>query len=162
MLKLVNLKLSDKNDNVVECEDGLLNLQDGIRRANISSDNRKYIIAEFQKCNNPFSPKRSKIIIQNTKLINGETHYFWFASSPRELEQFLNKDVEGCYIKTFFTKPYIINDKEVSTYTGVFFEHENPETVLNNQNIEIERNIVTNFLKKDKEEILELLRREVE
>jgi hypothetical protein len=115
MIKLTGLRLSSNPNAVV----------DG--KFNVTSDGRKYLIAEFINPKNPFAGTIRRMIAQQFDSLGNA--YWKVNPSNLKIGELYDGDVV-----TSKVEPYVIGDREVTTYTGVVFAHENIETVLKNAN----------------------------
>jgi hypothetical protein len=100
---------------------------------NLTSDGRAYYIAEFQDSNNPFSPKREKMISQQFRDAENKKDPIWKAGDPSVIKAFVGKTIAGSIV-TKTVEPYDVNGRTATTYTAVVLAHENVETVFKNAN----------------------------
>lgn len=118
MLTLLNTRKSNNPESKIDSKTGM----------NITSDGRLYYIAEFQDPNNPFSPKREKVIAQQFDSIGNP---IWKGGDPSVIKTFVGKQVAG-EIVTKQVEAYQVAERIATTYTAVVLAHENVETVFRN------------------------------
>jgi hypothetical protein len=95
------------------------------KKYNVAKDGRLYFVAFFSNPSNPFAGEIRRNIFQQ---LDSQGNAYWKTDRS---ELVVGRDYEGSII-TSNVEPYVINDREVSTYTCVVFAHENLETVLRN------------------------------
>lgn len=113
MIKLTALRLSSNPNATI----------DG--KFNVTSDGRKYLMAEFINPKNPFGGIVRRMIAQQFDSSN--TPYWKVDPSTLKVGETYEGD-----IRTVEVEPYQIGDRTVTTWTGVVFAHENIATVLKN------------------------------
>lgn len=113
MIKLVALRLSSNPNATV----------DG--KFNVTSDGRKYLMAEFINPKNPFGGIVRRMIAQQ---FDSNGNAYWKVN-PSDLH--VGETYEGDIV-TSKVPAYDVNGRTVTTYTCVKFAHENIDTVLRN------------------------------
>ena len=81
-----------------------------------AKDSREFYGVEFQSIDNPFAPTCKRNFWQASVGV-------WKGANPDVIKPMLGKTIDG-YIVTKQVVPYMIGDKEVSTYTAVILAGE--------------------------------------
>lgn len=117
MLKLNALRLSE-NPNAIVSEDG---------KFNVTSDDRLYLMGEFENPENPYGGVVRRMIAQQ---LNTAGAPYWKVNLAG-IRSSIGKVTVGDIV-TKKCEPYEIGDRTVDSYTAVVFAHENVETVFRN------------------------------
>lgn len=136
MLKLNALRLSS-NPNAILSADG---------KFNVTSDDRFYLMGEFENPSNPFGGVVRRMIAQ--QFDSAGTPY-WKVNLAG-IRASIGKVIAGDIV-TAKCEPYEISDRTVDSYTAVVFAHENVETVFRNAG----HSMITSAIEETVEEIVD-------
>ena len=102
-------------------------------KINVTSDGRKYYLANFRDSSNPFAPERTRVISQTT---NSAGQPIWRAGNPSVIKQFVGKTIPADII-TRNVEPYSVGSNVVDTYSCIVMKGESIKTVFKQQGHEL-------------------------
>lgn len=91
--------------------------------------NRLYYKAVFMDAENPFLPRRSRMVWQDYVDFEKGDKVEWKAGDPAVVSKMIGKNIPG-HIECFNVEPYTIGENTVDTYTTVILRGESSARVL--------------------------------